>query len=213
MRSKFLFDGFRFGLLLQIAVGPICLYVFETAVTSGILPALSAVLAVGLVDSLYILAAILGIGSIMTRHAETRKIFGIIGSFVLIAFGIMMIYSGLSINAQSLPTFATNKAEHLFSAFIKTFLLTISNPLTIIFWASVFTSKINEKNLKKENLYYFGLGAVFSTIIFLSGISVLGNIFHVFLPILVLQILNIFVGIIIILFGLRYFFAKKWVAS
>jgi len=51
-----LIKGFRFGMILQIAVGPLCLFIFQTAVTSGFFTAMIGVMGVALVDALYILA-------------------------------------------------------------------------------------------------------------------------------------------------------------
>ncbi len=57
---KMIYKGFLFGLLLQLAVGPICLYVLQASVSEGIVYAEIIVLAVTLVDSLYIMLAVLG---------------------------------------------------------------------------------------------------------------------------------------------------------
>ena len=45
------FDGLKFGMLLQIAVGPMCLMVFNTAKNAGFFVALSLVLAIAIVDA------------------------------------------------------------------------------------------------------------------------------------------------------------------
>ena len=67
-----IWKGFRFGLLLQIAVGPICLFIFQTAAGSGFWIAEIGVLGVTIVDVFYILAAILGIGFILTKYKKTK---------------------------------------------------------------------------------------------------------------------------------------------
>ena len=48
-------------MLLQIAIGPVCLLILQTAISSGFATAESGVLAVALVDALFIFAAIWGI--------------------------------------------------------------------------------------------------------------------------------------------------------
>ena len=45
------FKGLRFGLLLQLAVGPVCLFIFSSATRYGTLAALAAVLGGALVDA------------------------------------------------------------------------------------------------------------------------------------------------------------------
>lgn len=35
-----LFDGFKFGIMLQIAVGPVCFFIFQISISQGLIPAL-----------------------------------------------------------------------------------------------------------------------------------------------------------------------------
>ena len=62
-------DGTRFGLLLQLAVGPVCLFVLRTGSEQGAGRGLVAVAGVSLVDALYIALAGLGV----TRWAESGR--------------------------------------------------------------------------------------------------------------------------------------------
>lgn len=43
---KTIIKGFRFGLLLQLAIGPVCLFIIKTAAESGVLTAEAGVMAV-----------------------------------------------------------------------------------------------------------------------------------------------------------------------
>ncbi|MCZ2416482.1 MAG: LysE family transporter [Burkholderiales bacterium] len=49
------------------------------------------------------------------------------------------------------------------SAFINALLLTLSSPLTIVFWAGIFTAKITSGETTREEVYYFAAGAILST--------------------------------------------------
>jgi lysine exporter protein (LYSE/YGGA) len=51
-------------MLLQLAVGPMCLMVFNTAKNVDFLVALTLVLAIALVDAFYIILASLGVSKI-----------------------------------------------------------------------------------------------------------------------------------------------------
>ena len=46
-------DGLKFGMLLQLAVGPMCLMVFNTAKNIGLLVAMSLVLAIALINKYF----------------------------------------------------------------------------------------------------------------------------------------------------------------
>ena len=45
--------GLRLGIILQLSIGPVCLFILQTAIARGITEALKAVLAVVLVDAFY----------------------------------------------------------------------------------------------------------------------------------------------------------------
>lgn len=191
--------GLKFGMLLQLSIGPLCLMVFTTANSSGILPALILVSSIAIVDALYIALAILGVTSIL-NNIKIQNAVKLIGSLILFVFGIDILLSVFNISL--IPT--------LFSAdintsniFLKGIILTASNPLTILFWGGVFSEKALNDKLDKNQLILFGLGCVLSTVIFLSFTALAGNLLGVFLPDIVLKILNILVGAIIIAFGIK----------
>ena len=121
-------------------------------------------------------------------------------------FGLSMIISQFDINF--LPSLGAQNVSGAHNAFIHTAIITISNPLTIIFWAGVFSAKISENDLRKREMYYFGLGAVLATFSFLFIIALIGNFSMTFLPAQIIQVLNIFVGFILIYFGLNILMKK-----
>lgn len=196
--------GFRFGLLLQFAVGPVCLFIFQTAASLGFMSALSAVFGVALVDGLFIFLAIKGVASLISSE-KAQSLLKLFGSIILIVFGLSTILGQFDINI--LPSLSINNALAN-NAFLRALLITIANPLTIIFWAGVFTTKILEDNMKQSEVYMFGAGAVLSTIIFLFLVAVIGSFTTSFLPEIAIQILNIAVGIMLIYFGIKLYIKK-----
>ena len=193
--------GFRFGMLLQFAVGPICLFIFQTSVSSGLFIALLGVLGVTVVDGVFILAAILGMGTLLGKSENTKKAIKLFGGFILILFGLSTSLSVMGVNF--IPGLNLTGVQTVDNVFMKTLLLTLSNPLTILFWAGVFSSKMIEENMEKLHMYQFGLGAILSTILFLSFVSVVGNYLNVFIEGSFMNMLNVIVGIILIGFGVR----------
>ncbi|MCU0242603.1 MAG: LysE family translocator, partial [Vicinamibacteria bacterium] len=92
MRHASISSGLRFGLLLQLAIGPVCLFVLKTAAEQGFVSGLLAVTGVAIVDAAYIALATLGI----TRWAESERMqrslrFG--GAAVLVLFGLDILAS------------------------------------------------------------------------------------------------------------------------
>ncbi len=85
-----IYRGFKFGMLLQIAVEPMCLRVFNTATTYGFLMGLSLVLAIAIIDGLYITLSGIGVAVILNKE-KIKSVIKILGCFVLILFGINTI--------------------------------------------------------------------------------------------------------------------------
>ena len=197
------FDGLKFGMLLQIAVGPMCLMVFNTAKNAGFFVALSLVLAIAIVDAFYITLAGLGVSKLLEKE-KVKKIFKIIGSAVLIIFGINIILNVFNINI--IPGLDLKPTSS--NIFIQGLVLTLSNPITIVFWGSVLTTKIIDDKLSKKGLIFFSIGLVSATLLFLTTVAILGTILSGFIPTQISDILNIIVGILIVFFGIKMLLKK-----
>lgn len=197
------FDGLKFGMLLQIAVGPMCLMVFNTAKNAGFFVALSLVLAIAIVDAFYITLAGLGVSKLLEKE-KVKKIFKIIGSAVLIIFGINIILNVFNINI--IPGLDLKPTSS--NIFIQGLVLTLSNPITIVFWGSVLTTKIIDDKLSKKGLIFFSIGLVSATLLFLTTVAILGTILSGFIPTKISDILNIIVGILIVFFGIKMLLKK-----
>jgi len=196
-----LIKGFCFGMILQIAVGPLCLFIFQTAVTSGFFTAMVGVLGVALVDAVYILAAIFGIGVLLNKYKNLKKVFRYLGSIVLIVFGTSIIFEAFGFSL--IPDLNFLSKQSMENVFLKVLMLTLSNPLTILFWVGVFSTRLSEVNMSRKDMYCFGLGAVLATISFLTLVSITGTFVNNLLNPEVLKILNIIVGLVLIYFGLK----------
>lgn len=196
-----LLKGFRLGMLLQIAVGPVCLFIFQTAAISGFLPAEGGVIAVVLVDALFIFAALLGIGALIEKRPGLKTALKYAGAVVLVLFGFNLVVS--TFWTGFLPGFGLSDTAGAGSAFLRAALITLSSPLTILFWAGVFSQRAAEQAMGRRGMALYGLGAVLSTLAFLSAIAALGGLSHTFLSAIVVQILNLLVGLVLIGFGLR----------
>jgi hypothetical protein len=85
-------NGFLTGLILQIAIGPVFFFILNISMQKTIIDGLFAVIAVTLVDYIFITVAVLGVGKLLEKP-KIKLTLGIISSLVLILFGIIMILS------------------------------------------------------------------------------------------------------------------------
>jgi threonine/homoserine/homoserine lactone efflux protein len=193
-------EGFIFGMVLQFTIGPVCLYVLNSAISSGVLTAFISVTGVTAADAVYIILAIMGVSG-LGSSVKMQAYFKAIGGTVLILFGLYIV-AGVF-----LPVLTSEPALKK-SGFIPAFLLTISNPLSIIYWSGIFALRVKKKEQSKSDQYRFGFGAVLSTLVFLSCVVALGAVFHFYLPAVTVKVLNVLVGVAIITFGIVFFNRK-----
>jgi len=191
-------DGFFTGLILQLAIGPVGLFIGNIALQHTMLDALAGVIAVTLVDYLYITLAIAGAGTLLERPNIKRK-FGMLSAFVLIIFGMIMMKSTIGVGFSS-PPIPTSTAG-IVSSFSSVFLLTITSPMTIVFWTSIFALKAVERGYARRELVVFGLSAGLATLVFMGSAVVLLSLVRQSVPEMLIRLLNVFVGCLLALYG------------
>lgn len=190
-------NGLATGLVLQLAIGPVFFFIINLALQRSFFDGLIGTLAVTIVDYFYITLAILGIGKLL-ENKKIKKMFGIISSIALIIFGIIIIKG---IMGNDISTTISTNSTNLLSSFISVFLLTISSPMTIVFFTSIFTAKALEYNYSKKELLIFGFGTGLATFLFMGTSVILFSLVKGGIPILLIQILNVAVGCLLIGYG------------
>lgn len=190
-------NGLATGLFLQLAIGPVFFYIINLALQRSIYDGLIAVLAVTIVDYFYITLSIVGIGKLLEKK-KTKNVFGIISSIVLIIFGAIII-KGIVDNGLSATV--SIESVSLLSSFLSAFILTISSPMTILFFTSIFTAKAVEYNYTKKELYIFGFSVGSATFLFLGLSVILFSLLKQSVPITLIHVLNLLVGVVLIGYG------------
>ena len=183
-------------MILQLAVGPVFFFIMNLVLQKTFFDGLAGVIAVTLVDYFYITLAIFGIGKLL-EHKRIKRTFGIISSAVLAIFGIIIIKS-IATSVEASPDVVSTS---LLSSFISVFILTISSPMTIVFFTSLFTTKTLEYNYTKKELLIFGLGTGFATFLFMGSATLIFSLFKGSVPLLLVQVLNFVVGGLLIGYG------------
>jgi len=190
-------NGLLTGLILQTAIGPVFFFIINLALQRSLYDGLVAVVAVTLVDYFYISLAILGIGKLLEKK-KVKKAFGIISSFVLVIFGLVIIKG---VMGENVATTSNIQSASLLASFSATFFLTISSPMTIVWYTGLFTAKAVEYNYTKRELLVFGLSVGLATLLFMGTSVILFSLVKKTVPISLIQTLNIIVGSLLILYG------------
>ena len=144
-----IFKGFKFGMLLQLAIGPVCIFVFKVGGNKGFIGAEIGVLGVAVADAFYILLAISGIASFIDRE-RVKYIFKIMGAIIVAIFGLQTVLGAFRwVVLPSINLFNWINSEN---CFLEGLVLTASNPLAILFWVGIFSSKIIEEKLTRKDV-------------------------------------------------------------
>ena len=192
---KTFFRGFKTGLILQFARGPVFIFVMNIAVQHSLSDGIAAVAGVTAADYVYIALSVVGVGKLL-ENDRMKQALGFIAPSVLLLFGVYMMYSVLF--AGSAENVIRNNPS---SEFLSAFALTISSPLTILFWSGIFASRAVEYELTRRELAVFAFAAGLATFAFLGcGVLILSSAAAV-IPDTVISALNISVAVLLIGYG------------
>lgn len=125
-----LFKAFVFGITLASAVGPIALLIINGSARSGVGQGLSAALGASTADFFFALVAFLAGQAVAPALATHETALHLGGSLALGGVGIQMGWDGFrQLKHPAGPQHDLESPRH---PFIRTFCLTLINPLTVI---------------------------------------------------------------------------------
>ncbi|GEC91504.1 LysE family translocator [Brevibacillus brevis] len=168
-----IWNGLLFGMMLQLSVGPVCLAVLHRSMTRRLGEALMMVLGVALADAVYMVGAIGGL-SLLLQIQWVKQMVLIMGALILTWFGIQTLRAikGRGEHKQAPVQHAPSGRNNFWQGV----LLTLANPLTVLFWAGVFGSLLASGSLiQSTELFLFATGCLLSTLLFLGLVALLAS--------------------------------------
>jgi threonine/homoserine/homoserine lactone efflux protein len=191
-------QGLGFGLILQISVGPVCIAVLHKGLSQGFRHAFVMAWAAALVDAAYIVLSIVGISAVL-QIGPVRNLIGLAGALLLVYFGIRYL------RAPALATRIEHRGDDsLLKSFTYGAALTLTNPLTILFWAGVLGAMMSTHTFNREGgVVYFAAGCVTATVLFLTAVALAGHFLERVLTERLALWLNRIVGLFLIGFSLK----------
>lgn len=198
---KVFVNGLLTGLFLQLAIGPVFFFITNLAIRKSIWDGIAGIMAVTIVDFFYITLAILGVGKLMEGR-KFRKVFGVVSSLVLVVFGLLLVKGAVEGFGTAV---ALSPASNPISSFLSVFLLTISSPMTIVFFTSLFTAKAMEYGYAKGELRIFGMGTGTATFLFMGFFTIVFFFMKGLIPPVLVSVLNVLVGCLLVGYGGKRF--------
>ena len=191
------FQGLGFGLILQISVGPVCIAVLHKGVAQGFCHAFAMAWGAALVDALYIFLSMVGVSALL-QFEPARMAIGVGGALLLLLFGFRYLSAPAKI-AQ-----AEHRDESPLKSFAYGVVLTLTNPLTILFWAGVLGAMMSTHRFDQPGgVVFFATGCVSATMLFLTGVALSGHLMDRLLNERLALWLNRAVGLFLIGFAIK----------
>ncbi|KRQ86166.1 leucine export protein LeuE [Caloramator mitchellensis] len=195
---NYLIRGFIVGFSVAAPVGPIGVLCIQRSLSKGKKSGFFSGLGAATADAIYGFIAAFGLTFISNFLIRQRRLIGLLGGVFLIYLGIKTFIS----NPAEKPE-KTNEGEKFIDDYLSTFLLTLTNPMTIMSFLAIFAGL----GLSREKADYASattmvtgvfLGSTTWWFLLSNGV----NIFKEKINIKALKIINILSGTAIISFGI-----------
>ena len=158
--SLLLLEGILIGVVVAVPVGPLGLLCINRALALGALCGLASGLGVATADALAAAIGALGvtlISGFLVAHQEALRLLG----------GIFLCYLGYRIyRTRPRTQIAPNNVSGLFSAYATTFVLTFSNPVTILSFVAIYAGW----GVESLRGHYFGAAVLSGGVFFGSSL-------------------------------------------
>jgi threonine/homoserine/homoserine lactone efflux protein len=135
METYIIFKGMLLGLLISAPVGPVNVLCVQRTLTRGIVFGMVCGLGAATADTMYGMIAAFGVSRLQDFLLSQQLWFRLFGSILVGYWGIKLFQSK---PADAEKAFAA-KDTGLVSEYFSTFILTLTNPMTIVAFAATFT--------------------------------------------------------------------------
>jgi len=191
--------GILIGLLVSIPLGPIGVLVIQRTVNKSRMAGLLSGVGAALSDTLYAIVAGFSLTFVIDFIREHEMMFQVFGAVVVLALGIHIFFKN---PVTDLRRNRLRGNTH-FQDIISSFLVTVSNPLTVLVFLAVFTSSGVAISLEKPYHSFFVILGIFTgAFIWWFSLSGIVSLFRHKINLRILWWINKTAGAIIVLFVL-----------
>jgi len=150
---EFYLKGLLVGLLVSAPMGPIGVLCVQKTVNKGRFLGFFSGMGAATADTFYAFLAAFGVTFITNFIAKNQMFLQLVGVVVLLFMGFRMIFNNPIKQYRYYRT--SSKKKSAIKDYISVFFITISNPLTIIFFGAAFTmfGLLTAADSQKNNLF------------------------------------------------------------
>jgi len=189
------------GIAVSAPLGPLGVLCIQRTINKGFFAGFVSGIGAAFADLIYASIAGFGISIIADFLAEHQTVIRAVGGIIVLVVGIMIF------NSNPIKQVRRQKAQKntYVSDFISSFFITITNPLTIVFFGAVFAGVGLNKSNSLEPIILTLVGVLLGALIWWMGLSILVNVFRNKIRLRNLWWINKITGVLVAVFGLAVF--------
>ncbi|MFA6066331.1 MAG: LysE family transporter [Candidatus Babeliaceae bacterium] len=133
MNLPIFIQGIIIGISLAAPIGPLSIICIRRSLTDRFMASVAVALGAATADALFGFIAIFGVTTISAFLMHHNALLRFVG-------GLFLGYLGITtLQRTSVTTTSGNKSQFLITIYLSTFILTLTNPLTIVAFGALFT--------------------------------------------------------------------------
>jgi len=188
------------GISLSAPVGPVNAAQLDKGIKKGFWHAWLFGIGAVLADILYMVLVYLGVVHFLNTPFMQTFLW-LFGAFVL-------IYSGLEsiLNANKVTVSQASNEDTLWRSMFSGFLMSVSNPMTILFWLGIYGSILVKTAADNGSgqLFLYSVAVIAGVVVWDLFMAALGSIFRRYLSNKALSLISILSGFSLIVFGIYF---------
>lgn len=197
----FLIKGLGFGILVSAPLGPLGVLCIQRTINKGFLSGFVSGFGAAMADLIYASIAGLGISIIADFIEAQQSIIRAVGGIVVLVLGVLIFNSN---PVKQLRKQKTQKSSYI-GDFISSFLITITNPLTVVFFGAVFTGVGLNHTDSLEPVVLILLGIFIGALFWWMALTIIVNLFRKRIRLRNLWWINKITGVLVAIFGIGVF--------
>ncbi|MCP8969197.1 LysE family transporter [Ectobacillus ponti] len=195
------FLGYVFlGLSLSAPIGPINAAQLDKGIRNGFFHAWLLGLGALMADVLYMMLVYMGVVHFLTTDFVKSFLWSF-GTFVLFYTGVESLRGAGTIAVQS-----DKEDESMMKSFVSGFFMSLSNPLTILFWLGIFGSVLAKTAAmySRDMLLLYSMGVILGILLWDVTMASVASSFRKFLTPRLLTVISILSGLSLIAYSLYF---------
>lgn len=208
---EIILKGIVSGILLALLIGPVFFTIIQTSIERGFKSGFFVALGVSLSDAIYILLSYLGLSALF-RDPTFQSFLTYGGGAMLLCFGGYYLF----VKSRKMMNFSLNEIPDRSPARLiaKGFIINGLSPMVLIFWigtVGIVTTDLGYTTTADAATFF--LSIILTVFVTDIGKAKLADKLRLLLTPRLVRIMNIFLGLLLISFGLRLiFYADKVIA-